>query len=115
MNIKRIKKFRFCKSKKLEKVINLGYQHLQAYFQKQQIKINNNLIKFAADRNFEKEGLKTSGSNITIISESKSRSMKPDYYLTLPWHFKEEFIKSEKKFFYNKGKFIFPLSKIEII
>ena len=81
----------------------------------QYCEINNSLIKFAADRNSEKAGLLTLGSNISIITEKKSRDMNPDYYLALPWHFKKEFIKREKKFLKNKGKFIFPLPKIEII
>lgn len=81
----------------------------------QYCKINDTLIKYAADRNFEKDGLKTLGSNISIISENKSRDMKPDYYLALPWHFKKEFIKREKKFLRYGGKFIFPLPKVEII
>ena len=54
------------------------------------------------------------GSNIPIISEKTSRSMKPDYYLVLPWHFKNDFIKREKKFLSSGGKLIFPLPKIEI-
>lgn len=81
----------------------------------QYCKINNKLIKFAADRNLEKDGLKTLGSNISIITEKKSRDMNPDYYLVLPWHFKDEFIKREKKFLKNGGKFIFPLPTIKII
>jgi hypothetical protein len=40
--------------------------------------------------------------------------MKPDYYLVLPWHFRNDFIKREKKFLQNGGKLIFPLPKIEI-
>ena len=81
----------------------------------QYCKINNTLIKYATDRNLEKDGLKTLGSNISIISENKSRAMKPDYYLALPWHFKKEFIKREKKFTRYGGIFIFPLPKLEII
>ena len=81
----------------------------------QYCKINDTLIKYAADRNIEKDGLKTLGSNISIISENKSRDMKPDYYLALPWHFKKEFIKREQKFLRYGGKFIFPLPKVEII
>ena len=38
MKISRIKKCRFCKSRKLEKVINLGPQFLQGYFQNNDIK-----------------------------------------------------------------------------
>lgn len=73
------------------------------------------MIKYASDRNLEKDGLKTLGSNLSIISEDKSRKMNPDYYLALPWHFKDEFIKREKSFLENGGKFIFPLPNIKII
>ena len=75
--------------------------------------LNSKLIKFAADRNIEKNGLKTLGSNISIISEEKSRKMYPDYYLALPWHFKKEFLKREKKFIKNGGKFIFLCLKLK--
>ena len=81
----------------------------------QYCKINNKLIKYAADRNPEKIGLKTLGSNITIISEEDSRRIKPDYYLVLPWHFQKEFIKRERLFLKNGGKFIFPLPQARII
>ena len=77
--------------------------------------INNKLIQFAADRNIEKKGLKTLGTNISIISEADSRKLKPHYYLALPWHFRKEFIKREKKFLNKGGKFIFPLPKVEVI
>ena len=77
--------------------------------------IDNKLIEFAADRNLDKDGLKTLGSNISIISELKSRNMEPDYYLALPWHFKDEFIKREKLFLKKGGKFIFPLPKVKVI
>lgn len=78
-------------------------------------KINHKMIKYASDRNLEKDGLKTLGSNLSIISEDKSRKMNPDYYLALPWHFKDEFIKREKSFLENGGKFIFPLPNIKIV
>ncbi len=81
----------------------------------QYCKLNSKVIDFAADRNPEKSGLKTLGSNLNIISEEDSRNMKPDYYLALPWHFKKEFIRREKKFLKNGGKFIFPLPKVQIL
>ena len=73
-----------------------------------------NKIEFAADRNPQKWGAKTIGSNIKIISEEKSKKMSPDYYLVLPWHFNKEFLKREKFFMNNGGKMIFPLPKIKI-
>ncbi len=76
--------------------------------------IGNNLIDAAAERNEWKYGHRTPGTNIPIISEQESRELNPDYYLVLPWHFKEEFIKREKEFIGKGGKLIFPLPEIEI-
>ena len=71
-------------------------------------------IPYAAERNPLKWSKKMPGSERPIISEKTSRSMKPDYYLVLPWHFKDNFIKREKKYLSKGGKLIFPLPKIEI-
>ena len=76
--------------------------------------IGNDLIDAAAERNEWKYGHRTPGTNIPIISEQESRELNPDYYLVLPWHFKEEFIKREKEFIKNGGKLIFPLPEMEI-
>ncbi len=77
--------------------------------------LDNSVIDFAADRNPDKDGAVTVGTNIPIISEEKSRSMKPDYYLVLPWAFKEEFVKREQKTLKSGTGFIFPFPKIEIV
>ena len=71
-------------------------------------------MSYIADRNPEKDGLYSPGTKIKIISEKKSRNLKPDYYLVLPWHFKKEIIKREKKIIKKGTKFIFPLPKFEI-
>jgi len=77
--------------------------------------INNKIVKYAAERNKLKYNLFTPGSKIKIISEKLSRSLKPDYYLVLPWHFKNEILIREK-FIRKKGvKFIFPLPSLKII
>ena len=77
--------------------------------------IDNLLIDFAADRNPDKDGAKTLGTNIPIISEEKSRAMKPDYYLVLPWHFKAEFLVREKDALAAGVCMIFPLPTVDII
>ncbi|MBF0543678.1 MAG: class I SAM-dependent methyltransferase [Candidatus Riflebacteria bacterium] len=77
--------------------------------------IDNRIIDFAAERNPDKFGAFTLGTEIPIISEEKSRAMKPDYYLVLPWHFKSEFIEREKETINQGIGFIFPLPTIEII
>ena len=77
--------------------------------------INNSQIPFAADRNKEKWNRVTPGSNIPIISEEQSRQIRPDYYLVMPWHFKKEILKREKKYLKKGGKLIFPLPKLHVV
>ena len=67
-----------------------------------------------AERNPRKYGCKTPGTEIPIYSEDFIRSLKPDYMLVLPWHFKEEFLKRESEFLDNGGQFIFPLPTVHI-
>tara|TARA_B110000881_G_scaffold216651_1_gene232647 strand:+ start:1304 stop:2521 length:1218 start_codon:yes stop_codon:yes gene_type:complete len=77
--------------------------------------INNKMVDYVAERNKNKFNLYTPGTNIKIISESKSRIYNPDYYLVLPWHFKKEILIREKKIRKKGTKFIFPLPKLKII
>jgi hypothetical protein len=76
--------------------------------------INNKLIKYISDRNLEKNGKFTPGTKIKIITEEKSRSIMPDHYLVLPWHFRKEILHRERKLLKKKTYFIFPLPKVEI-
>ena len=78
------------------------------------LKLDNTLIGAAVDKNPFKWGKKISNTNIPIISEKQARKEKPDYFLALPWYFKNEFIEREKDFIKRGGKFIFPLPKMEI-
>ncbi len=77
--------------------------------------IDHTLIDYAAERNEDKYGAFTLGTNIPIISEAESRAMNPDYYLVLPWHFKDEFVVREKEALDKGTGFIFPVPKIEIL
>jgi len=77
--------------------------------------IDNRIIDYAAERNPDKYGAFTLGTDIPIISEAESRALNPDYYLVLPWHFKAEFIEREQETL-NKGiGLIFPLPTVEIV
>lgn len=76
--------------------------------------VDNSLVDYAAERNPDKYGAHTLGTNIPIISEAESRAMNPDYYLVLPWHFKEEFLEREKEALDKGTGFIFPVPKVEI-
>ncbi len=77
--------------------------------------IDNSLIEYAAERNPDKYGARTLGTDIPIISEADSRAMNPDYYLVLPWHFKEEFLEREQEALRKGTGFIFPLPKVDIV
>jgi SAM-dependent methyltransferase len=77
--------------------------------------IDHRIIDCAAERNPDKYGAITLGTDIPIVSEEESRSMNPDYYLVLPWHFKEEFLEREQKTLEKGIGLIFPLPTIEII
>jgi hypothetical protein len=72
-------------------------------------------IPFIAEVNPEKFGSFTPGTKIPIISEKEAKEMKPDYFLVLPWHFKNNILSREEEYMSNGGKFIFPLPEIEIV
>lgn len=77
--------------------------------------LDNQLIDGIADKNFQKWGKKTIGTNIPIYSEEEMRTESPDYLLILPWQFIEEFKEREKEFLMNGGKFIVPCPKFDVI
>jgi hypothetical protein len=77
--------------------------------------IDSRLIDMAADRNPDKHGAFTLGTDIPIVSEEESRAAKPDYWLVLPWHFADEFMKREHAELERGAGFIFPLPKVHVI
>jgi hypothetical protein len=72
-------------------------------------------IRAIAEVNEDKFGRVTPGTHIPIISETAARAMKPDYFLVLPWHFKDGILRREKDFLGGGGKLIFPFPEIEIV
>ncbi|MDB4081454.1 hypothetical protein N9500_00850 [Candidatus Pelagibacter sp.] len=76
--------------------------------------IGKEIISKIAERNPNKVGSFTPGLKIPIVSEQTSRSEKPDLYLVLPWHFKEEILLREREMLKQKCKFIFPLPNIKV-
>jgi len=77
--------------------------------------LDHTVIDCAAERSPDKFGARTLGTNIPIVSEEESRAMNPDYYLVLPWHFKEEFVEREKGMLEQGVGMIFPLPKVDIV
>ncbi|MHA2217789.1 MAG: class I SAM-dependent methyltransferase [Candidatus Hodarchaeales archaeon] len=76
--------------------------------------ISTNELECIAEVNEEKFGAFTPRTQIPIIQEKIAREMKPDYFLVLPWHFKEHILKKEAESLKNGIRFIFPLPHIEI-
>jgi len=68
-----------------------------------------------AEVNEDKFGCFTPGTGIPIISEAEARAMKPDYFLLLPWHFKEGILRREEEYRACGGRFIVPFPEIEIL
>lgn len=77
--------------------------------------IDHRIIDCAAERNPDKYGAITLGTDIPIVSEADSRALKPDYYLVLPWHFQEEFIQREAETIQAGTSMIFPLPHVRIV
>jgi hypothetical protein len=72
-------------------------------------------IPAIAEVNQDKFGSFTPGTLIPIISESEARTSKPDYFLVMPWHFRENLLSRESEYIQGGGKMIFPLPEVEIV
>ena len=68
-----------------------------------------------AEVNEDKFGRVTPGTHIPIVSETDARAMNPDYFLVLPWHFKDGILRREHEFLARGGRLIFPFPEIEIV
>ncbi len=77
--------------------------------------IDRRIVDVAAERNPEKFGATTLGTDIPIVSEEESRARHPDYYLVLPWHFRKEFLERERDTLARGIQLIFPLPTVEIV
>ena len=68
-----------------------------------------------AEVNTSKWGCFTPGTKIPIVSEIEAKQMRPDYFMVLPWHFKENIIARESLYLDSGGHLVFPLPQIQII
>jgi len=77
--------------------------------------IDNRIIDVALERNPDKYGPLTLATDIPVVSEAESRAIKPDYYLVLPWHFNEEFLKRERTMLDAGVGLIFALPVSDVV
>ncbi len=116
INKSKVKLYKFLKkNNKLGKKVHGYGASTKGNVLLQYYNINNKMVEYIAERNRKKYNLYTPGTNIRIISEALSRFYKPDFYLVLPWHFKNEILEREKKIRKKGTKFIFPLPDLKII
>lgn len=81
----------------------------------QYLRLTDKEIKFAGEVSPAKFGKRTVATNIPIIPESDAIALKPDYFLVLPWHFKEGLVEKHAEYLKNGGHFIIPCPEVEII
>jgi SAM-dependent methyltransferase len=103
------------KAKKQKKLVHGYGASTKGNTTLQYIGVTPDLVPAVADRNPDKFGSHTIGTNIPIISEEESRKAKPDYYLVLPWHFMDEFKQRESAFLKRGGKFLLPMPTVHLV
>jgi len=81
----------------------------------QYLGLSNKVISYAGEVSPEKFGRKTVATNIPIIPELEAIDRKPDYFLVLPWHFKNVLVEKHRAYLGNGGHFIIPCPELEII
>lgn len=72
-------------------------------------------LPYFAEVNEQKFGRYTPSSGIPIISEQSARSLHPDQYLVMPWHFRPGIVAKERGFLDAGGGLLFPLPEVELV
>lgn len=98
--------------KKQGKTIHLYGASTKGNVLLQYMGIDYRLVSMAVDVNKEKNGCWTPGTHIPIFNKE---ILPPDYYLVLPWHFKEGFLIQLKDYLLQGGQIIFPLPKPMVV
>ncbi len=73
------------------------------------------LVAGVVEVNPEKFGHRTPGTDLPIRPEAGIMDENPDYFLVLPWHFRDNILKRAQNYLDAGVQFIFPLPDIEVI
>jgi hypothetical protein len=72
--------------------------------------IDRSMLPYISERNPEKVGLRTLGTDIELISEERARALKPEAMLVLIWFFKDELLARERSYLdEDEGQLLFPM------
>lgn len=77
--------------------------------------IGKELMPYLCDRNPEKIGLRTLGTDIEVISEERMREMRPSCLLVLIWFFRDELLRREREYLEKGGVMLFPMPHPTIV
>lgn len=77
--------------------------------------IDKELLPAISERNPEKVGLRTLGTDIELVSEEQARAMKPSDMLVLIWFFKKELIAREQSYLDAGGRLLFPMPTAHVV
>lgn len=71
--------------------------------------IGRDLLPYISERNPEKVGLRTLGTDIELISEEQAHALQPAAMLVLIWFFKDELLVREQRYLEAGGQLLFPM------
>lgn len=77
--------------------------------------IGPDLLDYAAEKAPLKIGLHTPGMHIPVIDEALAMQDPPDYFLLLPWNFKEEILAKNQDYRAAGGRFIVPIPEPHVV
>jgi hypothetical protein len=112
----RIDLLRFLNGAKQEKKVVYGYgASTKGQVMLQYCNITPEHMVAIAERNPDKFGLYTPGTNIRICSEEEMRKAKPECLFVFPWYFLPEFLGRERSLLAEGCEFAVPLPKFRIV
>ena len=77
--------------------------------------LNSRVIEYVVDRNPHKQGKFMPGVRVPIDAPERLATDRPDYVVILPWNFRDEIIRQQQDFLKSGGKFVVPVSDLEIV
>jgi NDP-4-keto-2,6-dideoxyhexose 3-C-methyltransferase len=72
-------------------------------------------MPYISERNPDKVGLRTLGTDFELISEERARDLRPSSMVVLPWYFKREIVAREQDYLRQGGKLLFPMPYAHVV
>jgi C-methyltransferase C-terminal domain/Methyltransferase domain len=77
--------------------------------------ITKDMMPYISERNPEKVGLRTLGTDFELISEQHARDLRPSTMLVLPWYFKKEIVARERDYLEQGGRLLLPMPHAHVV